>query len=221
MISALAPGADTSRSNTILTAPISTVSTTSFAQQLASALEQFIGNSQNGSQFELDIQPSSNHSTAGSQFVVTVKAISPATQTAPPTSMQSAGSGTADPVQPISSGTAASDTVQVPFGIGTTTVPSLSKVMAQQEAEMAVMTPAAILNQDRVSAAGDPMAGVTIPGTNFNWDKMTQEQQLAYIYASNYGLPASQNMQDYLNSNFGPHIMANAPCNNPMLFSNG
>ena len=84
-----------------------------------------------------------------------------------------------------------------------------------------MLTPAQIVNQDQGAMAGDPMSGQTIQGTNMKWDDLTQNQQLAYIYASNYGLPAGQNMQDYLNSNFGPHIMANAPCNNPMLFSNG
>jgi hypothetical protein len=108
----------------------------------------------------------------------------------------------------------------VPFYNGYTTVPTLATELANQDAmmESPMMTQAAILNQDLVSQAGDPMAGQPVPGTNLNWDDLTQDQRLAYTYAANIGLPQGQSMQQYLESNFGPRIMANAPSNNPTLF---
>ena len=81
-----------------------------------------------------------------------------------------------------------------------------------------MMTQAAILNQDLVSQAGDPMAGQTVLGTSMKWDDLTQDQRVAYMYATNVGLPQGQSMQPYLEANVGPEIMANAPSNNPMLF---
>jgi len=50
----------------------------SFAQQLASVIEGYLGNSGNGSQFEIDVQNNAQSSSAqaGAQFTVTVKPIS-------------------------------------------------------------------------------------------------------------------------------------------------
>jgi hypothetical protein len=183
----------------------------SFAQQLSAALEQYLSQSQNGSQLELDIQPASGQNSGSGQFLVTVKTA----QTAAPSAVAS-GSGSAPQAAP----TPLDNYVQVPFGSSTITVPSLAAELARQNAMMAETTPAQILQEDALSAAGDPMTGQTIPGTNLNWDNLTQDQQLVYIYAMNYGLPSGQTMQDYLNANIGPHIMANAPSKNPTLFGN-
>jgi hypothetical protein len=110
--------------------------------------------------------------------------------------------------------------VTVPFGNGYSNVPTLATELANQDAmmESTMMTPAAILNQDLVSQAGDPMAGQPVPDTNLNWDNLTQDQRVAYMYATNVGLPQGQTMQQYLESNVGPSIMANAPSNDPTFF---
>ena len=50
-----------------------------------------------------------------------------------------------------------------------TTVPTLATELANEAAFGAMMSPAAILNQDKVTQAGDPMSGLTIPGTNMKW----------------------------------------------------
>ena len=99
-------------------------------------------------------------------------------------------------------------------------MPTLATELANEAAYGAVMSPAAILNQDKVAQAGDPMSGTTIQGTNMKWDDLTQDQQLAYIYAMDYGLPSGQTMQDYLNANLGPQAMWNAPYSDPTLFGN-
>ncbi|MBV8846583.1 MAG: hypothetical protein JO307_27575 [Bryobacterales bacterium] len=208
--------------NIPLNQPVSTASTDSFAQQLAATLQQYLNPSQNGSpngsQVELDIQPASGQGSADG-YIVTVKTV-PGTPAA--AAVESAAQpSTIQSTQPGSTASPADGYVQVPFGAGNITVPSLATELAWQNAASVMLTPAQILNQDQVSLAGDPMAGQTIHGTNLKWDDLTQNQQLAYIYASDYGLPAGQTIQDYLTANYGPHIMANAPSNNPYLFSNG
>ncbi|HEY7333981.1 MAG TPA: hypothetical protein VH639_03790 [Bryobacteraceae bacterium] len=181
----------------------------SFAQQLAATLEQYLGQSANGSGIQLNIQPQSSQNSGDGQFLVTA--------TTQPVAA-------ADPHQ-VSLGSAPQDSppdayVSVPFGSGTSIVPTLATVLARENAAQAMMSPAAILNQDAVTLAGDPMSGVSIPGTNMKWDDLTQDQQLAYEYALNYGMPSGQSMQDYLNANLGPQTMANAPCSNPTKFGN-
>jgi hypothetical protein len=51
-------------------------------------------------------------------------------------------------------------------------------------------------------------------------DELTQDQQLAYLQATNYGLPSGQTRQDYLTANLGPKEMWNAPYSNPTMFGN-
>jgi hypothetical protein len=191
----------------------------SFAQQLAATLEQYLGQSANGSGIQLNIQPQSSQNPGDGQFLVTATTQPVAAAVAP-----HAVAGATDPNQ-VSLGNTSQDSppndyVSVPFGTGTTIVPTLATVLARENAAMAMMSPAAIQNQDAVTLAGDPMKGVSIPGTNMKWDDLTQDQQLAYEYAMNYGMPSGQAMQDYLNANLGPRTMANAPCSNPAKFGN-
>ena len=88
-----------------------------------------------------------------------------------------------------------------------TTVPTLATELANEAAFGAMMSPAAILNQDAVTQAGDPMSGVTILGTNMKRDDLTQDQQLAYLYATNYGLPSGQDDEGLSPANLGPKEM--------------
>jgi len=216
MVSATS-GTQANGANILLSAPASTASVNSFAEQLAATLEQYLNQSRNGSQLEVDIQsapPSSTEQGSSSgQFLVTVRT---------PQSLDPNSSAASQTPSPLSQAglTPADEYVQVPFGNSMITVPTLATELARQHAAMAVMTPAAILQQDQLAAAGDPMAGQTIQGTNHNWDDLTQDQQLAYIYAMNYGVPGNQTMQDYLDANVGPHIRANAPCTHPTMFGN-
>jgi len=211
-------------------------STASFAQQIEAALEHYLGQSGIGSGVEIDIQPQGSQSPGGGQFLVTVKPalasasasntanLAPAGNTAPafatpPPVTQPANPAPSSTVSPGASGGVPPGYQSVPFGAGVTIVPTLATELARQNAMMAVMSPAAILNQDKVSLAGDPMSGQSINGTNLKWDDLTQDQQFAYIYAMDYGMPPGQSMQAYLEANYGPKIMANAPSANPTLFN--
>lgn len=220
-------------------------STASFAQQIEAALEQYLGQSGMGSGVQIDIQPQNSQSPGGGQFLVTVKpaavntpapgaaaspkaatSLAPAANPAPafasppPVTQPQPGNSALSPsVSPSAPGGVPAGYQSVPFGAGVSIVPTLATEIARQNAMMSVMSPAAILNQDKVSAAGDPMSGQTINGTNLKWDELTQDQQIAYIYAMDYGMPAGQSMQAYLEANYGPKIMANAPSTNPTLFN--
>jgi hypothetical protein len=195
------------------------------------------GQNSGASQFLVTVKNSSQNAS-GSQIDGTPAAVSPAPPVdsgavaAPPAAASVAQSSTqAVATAPASQAAVSSPSsssgnpgpayVTVPFGNGYTTIPTLATVLAQQDAMMQspFMTEAAILNQDAI-AAQDQMAGQSVPNTNLNWNDLTQDQQMAYMYAVNYGLPQGQSMQAYLESNLGPAIMANAPASNPMLFGN-
>lgn len=223
MVSATNAAQLSSVADTLFSATPSTttpsVSSSSFMQQLEAALEQYMSQSGNGTQLQINIQPAQSQDSGASQFLVTVSTPSSApASTSTPTTPTSATDTSA------TSAPAASDPppayVSVPFGNGFSTVPTLATELAQQDAmmESTMMTPAAILNQDQVSQAGDPMAGQTVADTNLNWDDLTQDQRVAYMYATNVGLPQGQTMTQYLESNMGPSIMANAPSDDPTLF---
>jgi hypothetical protein len=216
MVSASGGAQFSSVADTLFSATTPSVASGSFAQQLEVALEQFLKQSSTGGQLEINIQPSQSQDSGTSQFLVTVTA-----QPSPPVPL---ASPVAAPVNsPAASQTTPAtpeDFVTVPFGNSYSTVPTLATELANQDAmmESPMMTQAAILNQDLVSQAGDPMAGQPVPETSLKWDDLTQDQRVAYMYATNVGLPAGQSMQQYLEANLGPRIMANAPSNNPTLF---
>jgi hypothetical protein len=216
MVSATSSASALDNIITLFSGSASAASATSFAQQLAATLEQYLGQS-NQSAVQIDIQPeSSQNSDSGSssgQYLVTATTPQAASSTASDTTA-STPTASASP-----SGTP-DGYVTIPFGNSTTTVPTLATELANEAAYGAVMSRAAILNQDKVTQAGDPMSGTTIQGTNMKWDDLTQDQQLAYIYAMDYGLPSGQTMQDYLNANLGPQAMWNAPYSDPTLFGN-
>jgi hypothetical protein len=204
---------------TLLSARTPSVSSSSFAQQLEAALEQFMGQSGNGSHLEIDIRPAAGTQSSGaSQFLVTVTT-APAAVSPAPAGIPSAAA--ASSVAAASSAPAASDTAQVTFGNSTITIPSLSAEIANQDRNLRspLMTPDAILGEDQCEQEC-PWAQQPIDGTNLKWDDLTQDQQLAIGYGADWGYPAGQTMQQYLDAHVGPHIMANAPANNPYLFGN-
>src|SRR5215471_1556225 len=134
--------------NILLSAPASTTSVNSFAQQLAASLEQYLNQSRNGSQLEVDIQSALGTSTeqgsSTGQFLITVRT----PQSIDP---NSSATGPAPPPSSQADSTQANEYVQVAFGNSMITVPTLAAELARQHAAMAVRTPAAILQQDKVS----------------------------------------------------------------------
>lgn len=224
MVSATGATSFTGVADTLFSTTTPSVSSDSFTQQLEAALEQYLKQSGGNTQLEINIQPSQSQESGTSQFLVTVTQQPATTPSAPAASTATATPASAAPSTASSAPTAQDappeQFVTVPFGNGYSNVPTLATELANQNAmmESTMMTPAAILNQDLVSQAGDPMAGQPVPDTNLNWDDLTQDQRVAYMYATNVGLPQGQTMQQYLESNVGPSIMANAPSDDPTLF---
>jgi hypothetical protein len=186
MVSASGGAQFSSVADNLFSATTPSVSSSSFSQQLEAALEQFLKQSSNGGQLEINIQPSQSQVSGASQFLVTVtgQPTEPSAPVTPPTPVAvpvpaPATALTASPSAPQE------DFVTVPFGNSYSTVPTLATELANQDAmmESPMMTQAAILNQDLVSQAGDPMAGQPVSGTNLMWNDLTQDQRVAYMYA--------------------------------------
>jgi hypothetical protein len=209
MISATGAASSVNPLDSIFKTQTSTTAISSFAQQLAATLEQYLNSSENGSQIEIDIQPASGADSEGG-LVVTVKSPAAPGVASPEVSSQVPDSAAGSDFY--------NEYVTIPWGTGTTVVPTLSAQLTRLHAQMLQQTPAEILAGEKIAEAGDPMAGTTIQGTNLKWDDLTQYQRIAFIYATDYGLPAGQTMDNYLKSNYGPHIMANAPSSNPLRF---
>jgi hypothetical protein len=228
-------GAQNSNASAILlrtTTP--SISSASFAQQLAAALEQYLGQPGNGSNLEIDIQPSQSQNSGGSQFLVTVKsstAAPAAALTAPPAGTQAplapapatltataggraSAAGSASQIPPAPPGFD-----NVPFGSSFSTVPALDAQLAAFNKENDIL---AKINPDCLSTVaaqlGDPMAGQGLPGTNLKWNDLTQDQQLAYQHAQLCGLPQGQSMDQFLAAYVGPAEWWNASYANPNMF---
>jgi len=255
MISATQSTQNSNASGILLKTTTPSVSSSSFTQQLAAALEQYLGQSGSSSNLEIDIQPSQSQNSGGSQFLVTVKTATPGsgaastaagstptTPTTPPSMMagvgpifvstaptpkavsstvDNGGSGTTlDPVTtPTDSGGVPAGYENVPFGLSSTTMPTLATELAafnKSNAMMAQINPAALSNAS--GQAGDPMNGVQVPGTSLNWNDLTQNQQLAYQHAMLSGIPGGQSMSDFLAANVGPSAWWNASYSNPNMF---
>jgi hypothetical protein len=248
MVLATGAAQDSSAASILLKTTTSSVSSASFTQQLAAALEQYLGQSKPGSNLEIDIAPSQGQNPGASQFLVTVKTSdpAPAVQTAVRSSMpfvqsstQSAPMLAADAVEarpvstipPVTPGDGSNNTSgaattpaplgyeNVPFGSGFTTVPALDNELASMNEQSSIL---AQINPDALSTAtaqaGDPMAGQTVPNTNLKWNDLTQNQQLAYQHAELCGLPAGQSMSQFLGNYVGPSTWWNASYSNPNMF---
>lgn len=101
--------------------------------------------------------------------------------------------------------------INVPFGSGFSTDPSLTTFLNQQTAYLnsPMMNPAMQRNELTQAAAGDPMWNQVVPGTNLNWNDLNENQKNAYTWASNAGLPSGVNMQTFLSQNVGQTGSAN------------
>ena len=132
-------------------APASTDTVDSFAQQLESALASYFGQSGNGSQFDINIQPAQGQNSGSGQFLVTIttppaSAAMPAVTTPAGTTSTLAPGAVTTPVTaatpPANTSTATDSTTSPPPGLmDGTTVPSLSSVMQDFANGWSVMTP--------------------------------------------------------------------------------
>ena len=241
----LSPAAahDSSAAAILLRTTTPAISSTSFSQQLAAALEQYMGQPGNSSNLEIDIQPSSSQNSGASQFLVTVKTVAPAIQStlqvpvpviqSAPATLTASAAATLPASSPLlqvtpnaSNNTSAGATTppppgyeNVPFGGSATTVPSLDTELAAINHENGIL---AQIDPDSLSTAasqaGDPMLGQSIPNTNLKWNDLTQNQQLAYQHATLVGLPQGQTMSQYLANYVGPSAWWNASYSNPGMF---
>jgi hypothetical protein len=178
MVTATSNTPNSSPAGILLSTTTPSVSSNSFTQQLAAALEQYLGQTGNQAGLEIDIQPSQSQNSGGSQFLVTVKTASPAPAAATPAASASASpavhasavpQGTPAPqsspgVQSVTAndstpsgdgsgdtsayGTAPAGYQNIPFGDSFTTVPTLDTEIAANNKETAIM---AKINPDSIT----------------------------------------------------------------------
>ncbi|HEY4363311.1 MAG TPA: hypothetical protein VGN17_20255 [Bryobacteraceae bacterium] len=90
MISPTHAGQNSSAAGIFQNPATPSVSSSSFTQQLAAALEQYLGQSGSSSNLEIDVKPSQSQNPGGSQFLVTVKAATPDSGAQPATANSTA-----------------------------------------------------------------------------------------------------------------------------------
>jgi hypothetical protein len=189
------------------TAPASTDSVDSFAQQLESALESYFSQSGNGSQLDINIQPAQGQNSGSGQYLVTITT-PPSEATATTTASTAA---VATPAVPAASTALAADasavadtTTPAALSMGGTTVPSMSSVLQDFSNGWSVLTPQQVAFQlANASGMGGGDSDVVVPGTSLTFGQLNQSQQDAYEYALNYGT-GGLSMGDFLSQNAGP-----------------
>jgi hypothetical protein len=113
------------------TPPSSTASTNSFAQQLTSALEAFLGQTANNSSLEIDITPQHSQNSGTSQFVVTVHSLGSATPSSPSTGSDPASSSTSATSSTPAANAPAAATVNATSGATTADVSSAGNSVSE------------------------------------------------------------------------------------------
>ncbi|HEY6342204.1 MAG TPA: hypothetical protein VIY49_11985 [Bryobacteraceae bacterium] len=114
-------------------------------------------------------------------------------------------------VPPAQQTAAAPDGYQyVPFGTGTSVVPTMANWLSGWQQANSNLSPSAQQNQilNYGAGQGTPMYGANLPGTNIPWASLTQEQQAAYVQATSTGQSIS-NIQQFLNQYEGPNTPGN------------
>jgi hypothetical protein len=98
----------------------------------------------------------------------------------------------------------------VPFGTGTSVVPTMSNWLAGWSNATDNMSPEAQLNQILQSNySNNPMfPGGNLPGTNIAANSLTQEQLAAYVQATGTG-QTIDNLQQFLSQYQGPNTLGN------------
>ncbi len=182
-------------------------STTSFTQQLLTALEGFLGQSGSGSQISITDE---GQNSGASQYLVTLTAPSGATV---PASSTSSALPAASTVFATPASSVASTSVASTIAAGGMAVTGLQDQMQSLQDSWAALTPAQVAFQLANAAGtggGDPTA--TVPGTTLTFGDLNQTQQLAFQYGTDYGTGAVS-MQDFLTQNAGPDMPWNLSYN--------
>jgi hypothetical protein len=183
----------------------------SFAQQLETALETYLGQSGGASQFDINIQPSQGQESGSGQYTVTI--------TTPPVAASSTAAATpvlAASATPVAETTSAS----APAATGTASPEGggLSAVLQDFTNGWSMMTPQQVAfqlaNASGTGGSGDPNG--LVAGTSLTFGQLTQTQQLAYQYAQNNGT-SGLSMQDFLTQNAGPQAAWNLSYNQIQL----
>ena len=184
------------------TTPAALDSVDSFAQQLASALQSYLGSSGTGSQLDISIQKSPGQNSDGRQYIVTVNP--------PPTAASTAASGAdapaTTPTTPVStSSTAVSSASSLGSdGNPVATAPSLAALFQSFENDWSVLTPQQVAFQlANAAGSGGGLPTEAVPGTSLTYGQLTQCQQIALQYAQDSGTGGGS-MQDFLTENTGP-----------------
>jgi hypothetical protein len=170
-------------------------SSNSFAEQLASALENYLGQSGSGSQFDISIQPSQSQESGSGQYVVTITA---------PSGVAANGSAPAVATTGASPEGGAAAGTTVPLFQG----PPLSSSMQELAGDWSVLTPQQTAFELANGGQGGGNATAAVPGTSLTFGELNQAQQIAYQYAENYGT-GGVSMQDFLTQNAGPQAAWN------------
>jgi len=219
-------------------APTSSVSTDSFTQELAAALESAIQQSGGSGQFDISIKPTQGQNSDGSQFVVTVTAPqAAATPTTASTASELMGAtsstakASASPLSSQSTSSTKTAAVDSTSGTGSTSpsddgpsllptvpdggasAPGFQNAMQQFENDWSVLNPQQVAFQlANAAGTGGGVPTDMVPGTTIAFGDLTQTQQFAYQYAANYGT-AGDSLQDFLLQNAGPQTAWNLSYN--------
>jgi hypothetical protein len=191
------------------TASASIDPTVSFEQQLESALESYLGQSENGSQLSINLPSNLGQESGSGQNLVTLKAPPVATpDTTPVANTMSTAEDTTSTTTTTPTTTPTTPTI-LPASWTLSTGPGLSAVMQGFESDWSVLTPQQVAFQlANASGAGGGNPTDTVPGTSMTFGQLNQTQQEAYQYALNYGT-GGLSMQDFLTQNAGPQAAWN------------
>jgi hypothetical protein len=181
-------------------------STTSFSQQLLTALESFLGQSGSGSQISITDE---GQNSGASQYLVTLTAPTAATPAA-----ATPASLTTSAVTPASASPAQLLTPAVSFGSAEgMAVTALQGQMQSLQDSWSSLTPSQVAFQlANAAGTGGGAPTATVPGTTLTFGDLNQVQQLAYQYGTNYGTDGLS-MQDFLTQNAGPNTPWNLSYN--------
>jgi hypothetical protein len=195
------PVADSASLSTPAT-PAALDSVDSFAQQLVSALQSYLGNSGTASQLDISIQKSPSQNSNSGQYIVTLNPQPPATSGA----ASGADVPATTPATPVftSSTAVSSDSSLGSDGNPVASTPSLSALFQSFENDWSVLTPQQVAFQlANAAGSGGGMPNEAVPGTSMTYGQLTQSQQIALQYAQDSGT-GGVSMQDFLTQNAGP-----------------
>ena len=203
-----------------VTAPVSTNSADSFTQQLSSALESYLSQSGNGSQFSISVQP--GQGSGSGQYVVTITAAPTTAPTVPASLIPGAPipgapiPGAPIPGAPIPGAPIPGAPIPgapIPVRSSGSTAPSLSSMLQDFANTWSVLTPQQVAFQlANASGTGGGPPSAAVPGGTITFGDLTQSQQIAFQYAQDSGT-GGLSMDDFLAQNVGPQTAWNISYN--------